>query len=120
MSIEFTYIYAMPLRAKRIIRRKKKRRKGFLCGASATESRCIHGRLAVTHQLTFASLYNYPTEAILLPLALRHGERIARADAHVDPGSTFRVFKRQLGEAVDLKIEAGDPLGLTTVTGTFQ
>ena len=74
----------------------------------------------MTHQLTFASLYNYPTEAILLPVALRHGERIARADAHVDTGSTFCVFKRELGEARDLKIEAGDPLRLTTVTGTFE
>ena len=57
----------------------------------------------MTHQLTFASLYNYPTDAILLPVALRHGERIARADAYLDTGSTFCVFKRELGEALDLE-----------------
>jgi len=74
----------------------------------------------VTHQLTFASLYNYPTDAILLPVALRHGERIARADAYLDTGSTFCVFKRERGEALDLEVEAGDPLRLTTVTGTFD
>ena len=74
----------------------------------------------MTHQLTFASLYNYPTDAIVLPVALRHGERTARADAYLDTGSTFCVFKRELAAALDLDVEAGHSLRLTTVTGSFD
>lgn len=74
----------------------------------------------MSYQLTFDSLYNYPTDAILLPVTLRSGERIARADAYLDTGATFCVFKRELGQALGLEVEAGHRLRLSTLTGSFD
>lgn len=74
----------------------------------------------MTHQLTFASVYDYGTEAIIVPAELRFADKTVRVDAYVDTGATFCVFKRELGTALDLDVETGTPLLLSTVTGSFN
>ena len=74
----------------------------------------------MTHQLTFDSVYDYGTESIIIPVELRLADKTVRADAYVDTGATFCVFKRELGTALDLDVEAGTPLRLSTLTGTFE
>lgn len=74
----------------------------------------------MTHQLTFASVYDYGTEAIIVPLELRLGDKTVRTDAYVDTGATFCVFKRELATALGIDVETGTPLRLSTVTGSFD
>jgi voltage-gated potassium channel Kch len=74
----------------------------------------------VTHQLTFASVYDYGTEAIILPVELQLTDKTVRTDAYVDTGATFCVFKRELATALDIDVETGTPLRLSTVTGSFD
>jgi len=74
----------------------------------------------VTNQLSFASVYDYGADAILLPVTLRVGSEIVRVDAYLDTGSTFCVFKRELAAALGLVLESGTPLGISTVTGAFM
>ena len=74
----------------------------------------------MTHQLTFDSVYNYGTDAILVPVELRLADKIVRTDGYVDTGATFCVFKRELATALGIDVETGTPLRLSTVTGNFD
>jgi aspartyl protease len=74
----------------------------------------------VTHQLTFASVHDYGTDAIIIPVILRLGNAASRTDAYLDTGATFCVFKRSLAEPLGLEVETGEPLRLSTVTGSFD
>jgi aspartyl protease len=74
----------------------------------------------VTHQLTFASAHDYGTDAIIIPVILRLGNAASRTDAYLDTGATFCVFKSSLAEPLGLEVETGEPLRLSTVTGSFD
>jgi hypothetical protein len=74
----------------------------------------------VTHRLTFDSVYDYGTEAIIVPVELRLAGNTVRTDAYVDTGATFCVFKRELATALGIDIETGTHLRLSTVTGSFN
>ena len=74
----------------------------------------------MTHQLTFASAHDYGTDAIIIPVMLRLGNAAARTDAYLDTGATLCVFKRSLAEPLGLEVETGEPLRLSTVTGSFD
>lgn len=74
----------------------------------------------MTHQLTFASVYDYGTEAIIVPVELRSADKTVRTDAYVDTGATFCIFKRELATALDIDVETGARRRLSTVTGTFD
>jgi hypothetical protein len=70
--------------------------------------------------MMFASSHDYGTEAIIIPVILRLGNTAARTDAYLDTGATFCVFKRSLAEPLGLEVEAGEPICLSTVTGSFE
>lgn len=74
----------------------------------------------MTHQLTFAFAHDYGTDAIIIPVILRLGNAASRTDAYLDTGATFCVFKRSLAEPLGLQVETGEPLRLSTVTGSFD
>lgn len=74
----------------------------------------------MSHQLTFASAYNYGTEALIVPVELEFADKAVRTDAYIDTGATFCVFKRELATALDIDIESGTPLRFSTVTGGFD
>jgi len=70
--------------------------------------------------MTFASVHDYGTEAIIIPVILRLGNAAARTDAYLDTGATFCVFKRSLAEPLGLEVETGEPIRLSTVIGGFD
>lgn len=74
----------------------------------------------MTHQLTFDSVFDYGTEAIILPVELQLADKTLRTDAHVDTGATFCVFRRELAIALGIDVESGIPLRISTVTGSFD
>ena len=74
----------------------------------------------MSHHLTFTSIHNYGTEAIIVPVELEFADKLVRTDASIDTGATFCVFKRELAAALDIDVESGTPLRFSTVTGTFQ
>jgi len=74
----------------------------------------------VSHQLTFASAYNYGTEALIVPVELEFAHKLVRTDAYIDTGATFCVFKRELASALNIDVESGTPLRFSTVTGGFD
>ena len=74
----------------------------------------------MSHQLTFTSIYNYGTEALVVPVEIEFAARFVRTDASIDTGATFCVFKRELASALDIDVETGTPLRFSTVTGGFD
>jgi len=74
----------------------------------------------VSHQLTFSSVYNYAADAIIVPVELQYTDKAVRADAYIDTGAAFCVFKRELAMALDIDVESGTPLRFSTVTGGFD
>jgi hypothetical protein len=74
----------------------------------------------VSHQLTFASVYNYGTEALVVPVELEFADKFVRTDAYIDTGASFCVFKRELATVLDIDVESGTPLRFSTVTGGFD
>ncbi len=73
------------------------------------------------YQLPFSTLPEYDTLApsITVPAVLRSGLTEVRVDAKLDPGSTFCVFQRLLGEELGFDIERGIPQWIGTATGSF-
>lgn len=74
----------------------------------------------MSFQLTFTSVHNYGTEAVIVPIELEFADKIVRTDAFVDTGATFCVFKRELATALDIDVESGTALRISTVTGAFE
>lgn len=75
----------------------------------------------MTHRLSFAVAYNYSAdEAIRLPVTLRSGAEEVRADAFVDTGATYCVFRREVAASLGIDVEAGAPLRVGTVAGGFD
>ena len=70
--------------------------------------------------MTFTSEHDYGTDAIIIPIILRLGNSAAKADAYLDTGATFCVFKREIAALLGLEVETGEPLRLSTVTGSFD
>jgi len=56
----------------------------------------------MSYQLTFTSVHNYGTEALIVPIELEFVDKLVRTDAFVDTGATFCVFKRELATALEL------------------
>ena len=74
----------------------------------------------MSHQLTFTSVHNYGTEAVIVPIELEFAGKLVRTDAFVDTGATFCVFKRELATALDIDVDSGTVLRFSTVTGAFE
>ena len=72
------------------------------------------------HQLSFVVRHDYSaSSAIIIPARLRVGNLFTDADAYLDTGSTFCVFKRDYADVLGLDLEAGDSIRINTATGTF-
>lgn len=73
------------------------------------------------HKLNFKTCYDYDLSQpdINLPVTLRSGMETREVTAKFDPGSTFCIFKREIGERLGFDIESGDPQWVGTVTGRF-
>lgn len=75
----------------------------------------------MSHQLTFKTAYDYDLRAIDInvPVTLRSGSETWEATAKLDPGSTFCIFERLIGERLGFDIERGIPQRIGTATGSF-
>jgi hypothetical protein len=75
----------------------------------------------MTHQLRFATAYNYdPAKTgIELPLKLSFSGVEIRLDAKVDTGASHCIFERQQGERLGLDIERGLAQRFETAMGGF-
>ena len=71
--------------------------------------------------LNFELLHEYDAgkAGITIPLALRVGSEPVKVRAKLDTGSTYCVFRRELGEELGLTIEQGTPETISTATGSF-
>lgn len=71
-------------------------------------------------KLSFRIEYQYKQErGILLPVALRYGDREADLFARVDTGASFCIFQRVHAETLGVALESGTPTRISTVTGSF-
>jgi len=75
----------------------------------------------MAYQLSFKTVYDYDMQAvdINLPIVLRSGTIAWEAEAKLDPGSTFCVFQRLIGEELGFDIELGIPQWIGSVRGSF-
>lgn len=75
----------------------------------------------MTHRLSFAISYDYSAgDAVRLPVTLRSGGEEVRADAFVDTGATYCVFRREVAASLGVDVEAGALVRVGTVTGGFD
>ncbi|NOT59909.1 MAG: hypothetical protein HOP19_06750 [Acidobacteria bacterium] len=73
-------------------------------------------------QLTFTESLVYPDHpaGIVIPVTLAYAGTTIIVDAKIDTGAEVCLFSRQAGERVGLCIEAGEPIRLSTLTGTID
>lgn len=73
------------------------------------------------HKLSFKASYDYDQRAvdINVPITLRSGAETRDVIAKLDPGATFCVFQRLIGERLGFDIERGIPQRIGSVRGSF-
>ncbi|NOT60133.1 MAG: hypothetical protein HOP19_07895 [Acidobacteria bacterium] len=73
------------------------------------------------HKLEFKTFYDYDLSQmdINVPVTLRSGSKSRELMAKFDPGSTFCVFQRIVGERLGFDIESGHLQWIGTATGRF-
>ena len=76
----------------------------------------------MARQLSFpVSYYFKMTETgIEIPFALELNGKRVDANAKVDPGSKYCLFRRELGEDLGIDVLSGTKTMLSTLTGTFS
>ncbi len=69
--------------------------------------------------LTFNIRYEYDSlgEGITVPAVLIANHKTAYCDAKVDPGAEVCVFQREIGESLDIDIESGHRIRLSSLGG---
>jgi hypothetical protein len=74
------------------------------------------------YQLNFRMLYNYTRtkDGITIPVSLSYGGISERAQAKVDTGAENCLFRREIGEALEIDIESGLPKTFSVLTGTVE
>jgi hypothetical protein len=74
------------------------------------------------HQLNFPLLYHFTRtkDGITIPVSLGQGTLIAQTVAKIDTGAEYCLFRREIGEALELEIESGLPKNFATLTGTIE
>jgi predicted aspartyl protease len=68
----------------------------------------------ISHQYSLSEI------GITLTTSLINGNLSVDIDAKIDTGSTYCIFERHYGETLDLEIESGLPVTISTATGTFK
>lgn len=73
------------------------------------------------HELSFSLVYRYDPGAsgIRLPVTLSAFGTMVEVAAKLDTGSSACVFTRDIGEALGLEVELGEPQRFGTATGPF-
>lgn len=60
------------------------------------------------------------TEAgIQIPCSLKRNDAVVSLYAKVDPGSEYCLFRRETAEDLQIEVEDGFPVGLSTLAGSF-
>ncbi len=75
----------------------------------------------MSHQLAFVIKQSFrvaPT-GITIPFELGRHNLVVGGNAKVDTGSEFCLFQRELAEELEIEVEDGPPISLSTLTGTF-
>lgn len=75
----------------------------------------------MAHLLRFSTKYLYSAAAtgITLPVLLRLASRSVLLPAKLDSGSDLCVFQRDYAEVLGVRVEDGERLPVSTVTGSF-
>lgn len=72
-----------------------------------------------TVNFEFVHEYDAGQTGITLPVKLSVGNQSRTIRAKIDTGSTYCVFRREIGEELGLVIESGSLETISTVTGSF-
>lgn len=72
--------------------------------------------------ITYTERYHYQStlNGIEIPTTLKYGERAASMMAKVDTGARYCLFKREVGEQLGLKVDAGAPIVLESLGGPVE
>ncbi len=73
----------------------------------------------MAYQLEFKLRHEYDSrvEGITIKAELRLAERLVVAEAKVDPGAQLCLFQRELAEQLEIDVESGYRIRLSTLTG---
>src|SRR5262249_29884338 len=82
---------------------------------------CLLEDGSLMSNISFDSLHEYDPgkPGITIPVELKSGQQSVKASAKLDTGSTFCVFKREIGEQLGFDIETGVEELISSVTGSF-
>jgi hypothetical protein len=78
--------------------------------------------VAVSYRLSFSSchVYEQGQASITLSVRLAAGAVEVEDVAKLDTGSSYCVFQRELGEALGLVVDTGEPMRMRTTAGWFD
>lgn len=71
--------------------------------------------------IEFSEVYTYDTMLVgsTVPVVLFNNEQSSAFKAKIDTGSSFCIFERKNGERLDIEIESGEEIRISTATGYF-
>jgi hypothetical protein len=74
------------------------------------------------HQLDFSYRYSFTRtkSGLTIPVSLSRGALIEKTEAKIDTGSEYCLFRREIGEALEIEIESGLPRTFSTLTGSLD
>lgn len=71
-------------------------------------------------ELSFTVEYDYSTRAAIeVTVTLKQGELQSVFEASVDTGAAFCIFNRGIAESLNIDVESGDAMRLSTAIGLF-
>jgi hypothetical protein len=76
----------------------------------------------VSYRLEFetCNVFDPGVEGISVSVRVSAGDVAIEELAKLDTGSSYCVFRREVGEAIGLDIDAGDPVRIATAAGWFE
>ena len=69
----------------------------------------------------FVKVYEYDTRktGITVPVIIQVGNDAVEINAKIDTGSTYCILERATAELLNIAVESGTPMNMSTATGTF-
>ncbi|HYE71758.1 MAG TPA: retropepsin-like aspartic protease [Blastocatellia bacterium] len=75
----------------------------------------------MSFQLDFTIKYRYPPTSVgvTIPVAIVLDESVVDAEAKIDTGSEYCIFRRETAEELGLEVNDGVPLKFSSLSGTM-
>lgn len=75
----------------------------------------------MAHLISYRQVIDYPTSevGITLLVSLAYDQQALSVETKLDTGAAYCLFERKYAQRLGIEVESGQPLRMTTLTGSF-